>query len=477
MRTLLMLIIICACLLLLPANAFALSVSASQAGADSDEIMKDSTFIVEASGWSGSCSTATINFDGCSSCSISGENSVKSIGGGASSVSWTTTMASMKATTQYVTVTVSSGCTVQSADTSNFDIVLPPSLSLTVTPSVSSVAAGGSFSVNLDLANNGETTASDISISASGIGISGSCSSISSIDEGSSGGDACILTASTAGTYTVTMNANPGNGGNSQDTFQITATSSGSPGDSAPGGSAGPSGGAGVTSGIKQTINIGELVAGTPGIAQFTLTNLALRLVTITSTSDSVGVSVKAEQEASLPSGAGTSPQGTVYGFLTISALNVDNDDIETATIQFRVNKTWLGNNGIDPADIILQRFHDGVWQELNTSVKSSGTDYVTYSASTPGFSVFAITSKPVPVVAGDDASLCNNNGICEDGEDITNCAADCQIDGDASPPTTGDVISTDTPESLPITVYIVLLVIIIIIILAFVIMKRNKNI
>ena len=282
---------------------------------------------------------------------------------------------------------------------------------------------------------------------------------------------------STAGTYPISSFVTSTNADADSASTTLTVTAAGviTPGGDTGGGTTG--GGAGVTSGIKQTINIGELVAGTPGIAQFTLTNLALRLVTITSTSDSVGVSVKAEQEASLPSGAGTSPQGTVYGFLTITALNVDNDDIETATIQFRVNKTWLGNNGIDPADIILQRFHDGVWQELNTSVKSSGTDYVTYSASTPGFSVFAITSKPVPVVAGDDASLCNNNGICEDGEDITNCAADCQIDGDASPPTTGDVISTDTPESLPITVYIVVLVIIIIIILAFVIMKRNKNI
>ena len=251
--------------LVLANGAFALSVTVTQSGADSDEIMKGRTFTVEASGWSGSCSQATISFSECPSCSLSGESAQKTIGS-ASSVSWTTTSASQSATAQTVSVSVSSGCTLQQASSSSFNTVLPPSLSLTATPSVSSLTAGGSYTVNVDVSNGGETTANDVSFSVSGTGmsISSGCSSISSLDEGQSAGQSCTITAAAAGTPTVTLTASSTNADAASNSFSMTVNSAGGtnpPGGGSPGGGSGP-GGSGGSEGENAT-KTGSISPGT----------------------------------------------------------------------------------------------------------------------------------------------------------------------------------------------------------------------
>jgi hypothetical protein len=234
--------------LVLVNGAFALSVAVTQSGADSDEIMKGRTFTVEASGWTGSSSQATLIFYGCPSCSLSGESTQKTIGS-ASSVSWTTTSASQSASAQTISVSVSSGCSLQQAGSNSFDIVLPPSLSVTATPDVSSLDEGQTYDVNLNVLNSGETTADDITfdISGDGMSISSGCSSISTLDEGQSAGQSCTITASSDGTIPTILTASSTNADSASDTFSMTVNSLGGgdlpPG--SPGGSGTPSGGGG----------------------------------------------------------------------------------------------------------------------------------------------------------------------------------------------------------------------------------------
>jgi len=232
------------CIAIVPNVSAAISVSVSQSGADSDEVMNDNTFIVEATGWTGDCSQATISLSGCPSCSLSGEDTVKSIGGGATSISWTTVSASQKASAQTISVSVSSGCTLQQASSSSFDIVLPPSLSLSASTATTSLAAGGSFNTNLNVVNNGETTANSVSIAVSGTGMSASCDSISSIDEGQSAAETCLVTASSAGSQTVTFTASATNADSDSDSFTITVSGGGGDDDDGNGGGS-PGGGPG----------------------------------------------------------------------------------------------------------------------------------------------------------------------------------------------------------------------------------------
>jgi len=240
----------------------AMAVTVSQSGADSGEVMKAREFIVDASGWGGTCSQAMISFTGCSSCSLSGEGIQKTIGQ-ASSVSWTTVVASQKAVGQTVSVSVSAvGDCSGSGISSSFDIVLPPSLTLDATTSSSSVSKGGSFSVNLDISNGGETTASDLTIDTTTSGFSASCAPISSIDEGQSAGESCTVTALssiTGGSKTVTLQITSSNADSTSDTVSITVNSKAGDGICDPGesgtsdctGNGGPGGNGGSFGGLS----------------------------------------------------------------------------------------------------------------------------------------------------------------------------------------------------------------------------------
>lgn len=464
-------------MLMMAGPASALSVAVSQSGSDTDEIMKDRPFTVEVSGWSDSCSTAQISFPECSFCGLSGESELKNIGSG-DSVSWTTTTGSMKAAAQKVHVTVSGGCT-EDADSSSFDIVLPPSLSVTASGDAT-VSAGSTFSANLDITNDGETTASDVSMSVSGTGMalsSGGCASIPAIDEGNSAAESCTVTASNAGVQTVTFTATPTNGGTDSGSFQITVTGAG--GNQPPTGGSG-GGGGGAVSGISETVNIGAIAAGAEGRASFTNTKLSVTEILVTPKVDSRNVAVTVGQNSSRPPLASTDAQGKVYGYLTITAVNIREANITSAAIRFRVNKTWLAANNIADSDVILQRFSSNAWQQLQTSYLTFDSDYAYYSASTPGFSVFAITSKPSagqPAQPPANQTACNSNGVCDAGETEQNCPADCQPAGQPVQPPTGQLVQPPQPMN-PLVAYlaVILAVVAIIIITVALSMKKKKR-
>lgn len=203
----------------------AISVSVSQSGADSGEVMNDRTFIVTASGWSDSCSQATITFADCSVCSLSGEETQKTIGE-SSSLSWTTVTASQTATDQKVSVIVT-GCSDGSGESSSFDVVLPPSLTFTVSTDASSVDKGGTFDINIEIDNDGETTANDLTIDADS-SFTEDCSSISSLDGDQNVGDTCTVTAPTStagGSKTVTFTVSSTNADDATDSVTITLNS------------------------------------------------------------------------------------------------------------------------------------------------------------------------------------------------------------------------------------------------------------
>ncbi|WP_256621750.1 PGF-pre-PGF domain-containing protein [Methanolobus chelungpuianus] len=66
---------------------------------------------------------------------------------------------------------------------------------------------------------------------------------------------------------------------------------------------------------------------------------------------------------------------------------------LSDARIMFRVEKSWLSENRIDPANIRMCRYNSGSWAQLPTSMTGEDDTYVYYLARTPGFSAFAISS------------------------------------------------------------------------------------
>ena len=82
---------------------------------------------------------------------------------------------------------------------------------------------------------------------------------------------------------------------------------------------------------------------------------------------------------------------GNVYKYIDISH-DIAEPQIAAATMYFDVDKSWLNANNIDIAKVYLNRYSGGKWNQLITSKTGETTDKVSYSAATPGFSVFAIS-------------------------------------------------------------------------------------
>ncbi len=71
-------------------------------------------------------------------------------------------------------------------------------------------------------------------------------------------------------------------------------------------------------------------------------------------------------------------PQEKVYTYLNITKENFSNSDIDNATIEFKVDKTWIENNNI--RSVYLARY-ENAWGKLMTETVGSENDYKIYKA------------------------------------------------------------------------------------------------
>jgi len=115
--------------------------------------------------------------------------------------------------------------------------------------------------------------------------------------------------------------------------------------------------------------------------------------------------------------------KGKVYQYLQINSSGIADDNLEEASINFRVSKDWINQNNIDRDSITLHRYHENDWEGLETEFVTSDSDYYYYTANTPGFSYFVIAGEEIT-----SPPVCNNNSICEAGigENEENCPSDC---------------------------------------------------
>jgi S-layer protein (TIGR01567 family) len=90
-------------------------------------------------------------------------------------------------------------------------------------------------------------------------------------------------------------------------------------------------------------------------------------------------------------------PEGEVYTYLNIWVGNngyATSNNIENATVCFRVKKSWIEDKDIEKSSIILNRYNNTKWNALQTILLSEDDKYLYFKAETPGFSPFVITGK-----------------------------------------------------------------------------------
>lgn len=88
------------------------------------------------------------------------------------------------------------------------------------------------------------------------------------------------------------------------------------------------------------------------------------------------------------------SAPGISYRELCLEKENIENEDISTVTIKFKVSKTWISENNIDPDTIALYRYSDSSWTKLTTTKTSEDSNYIYFEAESPGLSAFVISGE-----------------------------------------------------------------------------------
>jgi PGF-pre-PGF domain-containing protein len=88
---------------------------------------------------------------------------------------------------------------------------------------------------------------------------------------------------------------------------------------------------------------------------------------------------------------------GVVFRYLEMNLSGCPADDLTTAAIRFRADRTWIAGSNISESSVVLLRYHDG-WSSLPTKrIRSGDTDTsLMYEASVPGFSLFAIAGTQI---------------------------------------------------------------------------------
>lgn len=88
----------------------------------------------------------------------------------------------------------------------------------------------------------------------------------------------------------------------------------------------------------------------------------------------------------------------------SINLVGVNPSSVRGGTITFAVSGSWMRDHGVNAGDIVLMRNHDGTWAELPTTFDHVTGDTCYFTATTPGFSSFAVATR-LNTTAGGNAT------------------------------------------------------------------------
>lgn len=141
-----------------------------------------------------------------------------------------------------------------------------------------------------------------------------------------------------------------------------------------------------ITSGETKTVNPGD-TAGFSGMD-------ILTTETVNNVKLDVGKMTTAPAEVTTPL------EGTVNYYVQVNTTGISDTQLSSVKLRFKVTKAWLTDKGVSADDIVLWRFNSGKWTELTTTKTTEGDTTVSYEATSPGLSTFAVATKSTSVTA-----------------------------------------------------------------------------
>ena len=283
------------------------------------------------------------------------------------------------------------------------EFVSPSDLTVSVSPSSASVTQGNSFTLTVSVQNpqsSDVTTSYTLNLPSGLIRTSGDPTSSSGTTISGSSTKTLSLTLKhqtcfTSGTVTFDLGGSTGvasvsvTGNSTCDTAAAADTTTG-------GGGGAAGGGAEIVTKVaystgKATVDIPVIQGGATEVVDLdpAETNLDKLEITVVGIARSINVVI---EKSSLPLGTPAAP-GNVFHYLVITKSNLSDENVQSAKLEFRVEKTWIANSKIDDNTIALYRYTTQ-WDKMATTKLSDDGTYVYYSATSPGLSVFAISGE-----------------------------------------------------------------------------------
>lgn len=84
---------------------------------------------------------------------------------------------------------------------------------------------------------------------------------------------------------------------------------------------------------------------------------------------------------------------GKVYQYIQIDKENLEDANVKSASVKFKVPKSWIRDNNLSQETIALNRY-TAEWAKLPTTQTGEDDKFVLYNALIQGFSTFAITGE-----------------------------------------------------------------------------------
>lgn len=134
------------------------------------------------------------------------------------------------------------------------------------------------------------------------------------------------------------------------------------------------------------------IVAGEETTMNIRKEDISMTGVVFTLDNDAKGTSVTVTSLKSNPVSSIGGPSGSVYQHMQISVSNAP--DVKKVTLDFRVENSWLVENGLSSEGVALYRLVGRDWVELPTTMVRSDGEYTYFEASSPGFSYFVVSQR-----------------------------------------------------------------------------------
>ncbi|MFQ6010196.1 MAG: PGF-pre-PGF domain-containing protein [Candidatus Aenigmatarchaeota archaeon] len=128
-----------------------------------------------------------------------------------------------------------------------------------------------------------------------------------------------------------------------------------------------------------------------------------------------------------------TAPAGDVYQYIQLTPTGITDDNVNSVTFEFAVERDWIGAQNIDITSVNLKRWDVGSlkWEELLTTEVDSDAKEIVFSAVSPGFSIFTITGEEKEVVEmcsgkvslSMDSTAASGSSVTASVSGLSNCA------------------------------------------------------